>query len=324
MNAKRTERMQQSAYPFCLLLVSSAEKQREIYFESEEALKHWHSEILTAQGFSENRLAQYNSIKTLGEGSFGKVILAEHVHTNVKVAIKVISKKTIKETFEANNTAFEEVEIMEALSDSENVLKIIESFEDDEAIYAVTRFMNAGTLFDYLVKQKTQPLTEEHTKEIIRQVATGLKCMHKKHIVHRDIKLDNILVNKSHGECKFYLADMGSGQRLQSADDTASFLIGTRGYTAPEIVRGKSYGLGVDIFSLGCLMHALLSARLPFWEDDRAKMSKRVVREAFNTEENAHIAGLSAEAKELLSGMLAKKSSDRLTVDQVLSHQWLN
>lgn len=71
-------------------------------------------------------------------------------------------------------------------------------------------------------------------------------------------------------------------------------------------------------------MHALLSARLPFWEEDRKIMNVRVAKEIFYTESNRHIAALSPEAKSLLSGMLEKKPAERLTIDQVLSHKWFN
>lgn len=204
---------------------------------------------------------------------------------------------------------------MEEVADCANVLTLIESFEDAENFYAVTRYMNGGSLFDYITKQPSQPLQEDTAQEIIRQIATGLKGLHEKDIVHRDIKIDNILVNSSNsGEIKFYVADLGSGAKL-AFEDTASFMIGTRGYVAPEILKGDDYSKEVDIFSLGCLMHALLSAKLPFWTESKREQNLRVVKEAFNTESNAHIASLSAEAKNLLASMLAKEPSQRPSVE---------
>ena len=101
-------------------------------------------------------------------------------------------------------------------------------------------------------------------------------------------------------------------------------MIGTRGYLCPEILQAKAYGLKCDIWSLGCLLYALLSARLPFWADERREMNKKVINEAFDTEENASIAALSPAAKDLLCGMLAKNPNERLDIDQVLAHEWLN
>ena len=216
------------AFPYCLVLVASASKQREVFFQTQEAQKHWHNEILSAQGFSNNRIEQYKILKNLGEGSFGRVVLAEHKFTALKVAIKFVSKQTIEKSFTENDEKFQEIEIMEQLSsDDSNVLKLVESFENDEYFVAVTRFMNTGSLFDFIIKQKTQPLSEEQTKEVMRQVATGLRALHKRNIVHRDIKIDNVLVHTVNEQPQFFLADMGSGAMLSSADGPATFRIGT-------------------------------------------------------------------------------------------------
>ena len=74
------------------------------------------------------------------------------------------------------------------------MLSFIESFEDDEAYYVVAKYMPAGDLLNYVCKQPNQPLDEEHTRMIIRQVAQGIKSLHSRLIIHRDIKLENLLM----------------------------------------------------------------------------------------------------------------------------------
>jgi len=98
--------------------------------------------------------------------------------------------------------------------------------------------MAGGDLFNYIVKQPNQPLLEDQTKMIIRQVATGLQALHKRNIIHRDIKVDNMLVASTELETEVRISDLGSAIKLQSADGTSNFQIGTPGYVAPEVLKG--------------------------------------------------------------------------------------
>ena len=88
---------------FCINLISSNSQQRSVYFDCEETMKHWHEEILTAQGFFNKRIDQYEPLGKLGEGSFGVVILSQHKNSQVKVAVKVIQKTKIDKVYKKNN-----------------------------------------------------------------------------------------------------------------------------------------------------------------------------------------------------------------------------
>lgn len=118
------------------------------------------------------------------------------------------------------------------------------------------------------------------------------------------------------------LADFGSAVRLKSATDKATFKIGTPGYIAPEMISNKPYSFSVDIWSIGVIMHLLLTARVPFWEEERSKRNKRVCTEVLDLELDKYSRELSIEAKHLLYGMLTKDAGLRLTIDQVLAHPW--
>ena len=88
---------------FCLAFIISANQLRFIYFDNEETLQYWHTEILRRQGFLDKRIEQYVPISNLGEGSFGLVVLSKHKFSDVKVAVKVIKKSLIEESFMAND-----------------------------------------------------------------------------------------------------------------------------------------------------------------------------------------------------------------------------
>jgi len=180
--------------------------------------------------------------------------------------------------------------------------------------------MQAGDLFKYICKQPDQPLDEDHAKSVLKQLASGLKVLHDKHIVHRDIKIENVLVSSFARNSTFKLADFGSAAQLASANDTVNFQVGTHGYFAPEILKGEDYNCAVDIYSLGAILHVLLSAKLPFWDEDRTEMRKKVKEQALDLNEDPYTASLSESAKDLLHGMLEKDASKRMTVEQILAH----
>ena len=111
------------------------------------------------------------------------------------------------------------------------------------------------------------------------------------------------------------IADLGSAVKLQSADDSTNFMIGTPGYLAPEVMTGKDYSFSADIWSIGALMHALLTAKLPFYSSNRKEMKRRACTEPLDLETEAMLRRLSEPAKDLLNGLLRKDPSERLTVD---------
>lgn len=190
-----------------------------------------------------------------------------------------------------------------------NILELVETFEDSQAYYVVTKYMATGDLFSYICQQKSQPLDEKHTKSIIRQLCVGVKALHDKNIIHRDIKIENILMSNFAKDSTLVLADLGSAVKLASADDTSRFQIGTPGYLAPEVLLGKAYGSSCDIWSIGALMTVLLSANIPFWDDDRKARKNRVCTEPLNLEKDRFMARLSESGKNLVSGMLIKDPS---------------
>ena len=126
----------------------------------------------------------------------------------------------------------------------DNLVKVYETFIDEENYCIVTELLQGGDLFKYVCQQPDQPLTEEHASNVIKQVATGLKQLHDRNIIHRDIKMENIFVtNTSPSTAIFKLGDLGSAHELSDASDKAGFQIGTHGYFAPEILQKKQYGV---------------------------------------------------------------------------------
>ena len=120
------------------------------------------------------------------------------------------------------------------------------------------------------------------------------------------------------------LADLGSAAQLESSDSKTTFQIGTPGYLAPEVLLGQPYSFSCDVWGIGALMTVLLSAKLPFFDEDRKERKRRVCTEPLDLEACEYMANLSQPAKDLVTGMLIKDPEQRLTVEQILAHEWLN
>ena len=124
-------------------------------------------------------------------------------------------------------------------------------------------------------------------------------------------------------EAKVRIADLGSAYKLASPTDTTSFKIGTPGYVAPEILQGLPYSFSCDVWSLGCLLHVLLTATPPFWDDDRKERTRKVCNEPLDLQQNQYMSKLSDACKEFLSLILTKDPAMRPSINQLFQHRWL-
>lgn len=201
-----------------------------------------------------------------------------------------MNKALIERTFAQNGQEFQELEILRECTRTLrlNILEHVETFQDAVNYYVVSKFMPAGDLLNYLMKQPVQPLQESHAQQIIIQVAIGIQSLHERNILHRDIKVENILMSDFSQEAKVRIADLGSAVKLASPADTTCFRFGTPGYVAPEVLLGQPYSFSCDVWSLGCLMHVLLTATPPFWSADGDERMRRVCSEPLDLNGNQY------------------------------------
>ncbi len=200
----------------------------------------------------------------------------------------------------------------------------MEHFEDENVIMLVTNLMVGGDLSCHIGRLEAFPLTEEQARIIFLDVASGIQSLHKRNIVHRDIKIINILMSDRTENATACIADLGSAIKLDSATDTTDFKIGTPGYIAPEILLGKRYSFSCDIWSLGCVLYFLLTGKQPFWDDDSTLRHQRVCYESLDLEDEPETAHLSRSCKDILACMLTKDETMRYNINQVVSHVWIH
>lgn len=279
--------------------------------ERERLIKFIKSYIKKHNELPPTTLEYYKFVKLIGKGAFGKVTLGIHKLTGKYVAIKTIEKSYMKDDF-SKRKVFQEVYLLKKIKHS-NVIRLLEVFESSKHMLMVMEYAGGGDLL-HLIKRKGK-LQESDAKFIFKQIAYGLAHIHCRSVIHRDIKLDNILLDCEKGVkiCDFGVSKIiKKGQIIQEQ-------CGTPAYLAPEIIIDKGYeGFFVDIWSLGVLLFAMLCGTVPFKAQNLEDLHKLILKGEFTFPTE-----LSSEAQTIVRGMIKLNPRDRLTIPQILAHAWL-
>mmetsp|Transcript_25908 Transcript_25908/g.74296 ORF Transcript_25908/g.74296 Transcript_25908/m.74296 type:complete len:548 (-) Transcript_25908:198-1841(-) len=255
----------------------------------------------------------------LGEGGYASVFLARDKQTGAVRAVKCVLKSLVADKQRLQH----EVDIMLAL-DHPNVLRCFETFEDQRFVYLVLELCAGGDLFDYIARSGRVP--EERAAVVMQLVFRSIAHIHTLGICHRDIKPEN-----------FLFRDDGppEGNELKLADFGIAAIVGPRGkaslrtktgtpqYVAPEVLsHAPHYGLECDLWSCGVLMYLLLSHRLPFKGTDEASTLSNVLLAKLSFPAKA-FAGVSQEAKHLMSKLVMRDPQRRCTAEEALHDRWV-
>ena len=254
----------------------------------------------------------YKILKMIGKGSFGKVHQGLHILTGKKVAMKCIDKAYIKEE-KAQKKIIQEVKILRSL-DNPQIIKILEVFENKKYVFIVTEFASSGDLLKYM--RENGLLKEKMTKKIAVQILRGLDYCHNKKILHRDIKLDNILLDN---KMKVKLCDFGVSRFMP--EERIFERCGTPAYIAPEVINGDGYtGYAADIWSQGVLLYALMTGTIPFKAKNIPDLHKIILNNDFTFPSGIF---LSQQFKSLIRLMLLKEPEKRISQNEMWGHDWL-
>jgi cyclin-dependent kinase 7 len=215
--------------------------------------------------------ARYETIKHLGEGQFANVFMAKDLVTGDIVAIKKIKIGNRAEMQDGvNRTALREIKLLQEVH-HDNVITLRDVFGRRTNIQLVFDFME--TDLENLIREKNIILSASHIKNMCLQMLLGLEFLHLHWILHRDLKPNNLLMN---GAGRMKIADFGLARYFGSPNRLYTHQVVTRWYRCPELLYGaRAYGVGVDMWSIGCIIAELL-LRAPFFagESDLDQLCK--------------------------------------------------
>ena len=192
-----------------------------------------------------------------------------------------------------------------------NIVKIFEAFETDDNVYLVMEYVGGGSLHSYLKEKPDRRLEEEDAKRIFKQLMTALHYCHRKSIAHRDIKLENILIDDNNN---VKLIDFGFSTCIPN-DKKIKMFCGTPSYMAPEIVMKEEYaGPPADIWASAVLLYALMNGCFPYRGATDKELYRRIQRGTFVL----HNQSVTDYFVALLEKMLNIVADDRPTADEIL------
>ncbi|GJP40669.1 hypothetical protein CLOM_g324 [Closterium sp. NIES-68] len=300
------------------------------------------------------RLGDYFEMdsRILGTGKFGTVRRCTCRSTGVQYACKSISKATLIEADDIEDVR-REVRLLRQAMGHPGIMRLHAVFEDDRDVHLVTELCDGGDLFDEIARRGR--FSERDAAQVFMQVASAVAFCHSRGVMHRDIKPENILLSSSPllasettsavnpasnsaenlEESQPFLARHRSYHSMKLADfglavpldrgETTTGPAGSPYYMAPEVITGD-YGLPADVWSLGVVLHILLSGSPPFWGPDDQGILDSVVKGRVDLGgECAAWAGarVSAEARGLIRCMLERDPRRRPSASKLLSHPWL-
>ncbi|XP_010252813.1 PREDICTED: CBL-interacting serine/threonine-protein kinase 23-like isoform X2 [Nelumbo nucifera] len=260
-----------------------------------------------------NRVGKYEFGSVLGRGSFGKVYLARDVETGEKRAIKVLNKdRVVKEKM--TDQIKREISIMKLVRHP-NVVHLFEVMASKTKIYFVMEYVTGGELLTKVSKQGK--LREDEARKYFQQLISAVDYCHSKGVYHRDLKLENLLLDE---DCNLKISDFGlSASPQQIREDGLLYTTcGTPNYVAPEVIDDRGYdGAKADLWSCGVVLFVLMAGYLPFDEPSLSNLYNKICKADFTCPY-----WFSSEARMLINRILEPDPEKRISISHVLECSW--
>ncbi|XP_050994419.1 protein kinase C, eta, b [Labeo rohita] len=268
-----------------------------------------HSSVKSAQSSLEDPeeetvkvgLEDFSFLQVLGKGSFGKVMLARLKSDHRVFAVKMLKKDVILQEDDVEATMIEK-RVLTLAHQHPFLTQLYYCFQTAERLFFVMEFVNGGDLMFHI--QKCRRFDEPRARFYAAEVVSALMFLHSKGIIYRDLKLDNILLDRD-GHCK--LADFGMCKEDIRDGRLTSTFCGTPDYIAPEIILEELYGVSVDWWALGVLLYEMLSGHAPFEAETEDELFECILKD-----EIIYSSWLSNEAEDILKGLLTRDPACRL------------
>ncbi|XP_062511172.1 serine/threonine-protein kinase 33-like [Corticium candelabrum] len=271
----------------------------------------------------ESQLERYYTVgQTLGQGSFGIVKKAVQLTSGLSWAVKIINKERAGSA--AMHLLEREVLILKRV-DHPHIVRLEEVFETSKKMFLVMELCDQGELKKVFLEKGH--LTEDETRIVMKKLAEAVAYMHDRDMVHRDLKLENILLSSSQEDDTFNIkiTDFGLSYVKGGTGLDESMMqskCGTPLYMAPEVLENHDYSQGCDVWSMGVLMYILLNG-LGKEQSDESKLYDQI-QQGKLLFEGSNWKDVSSAAKSLIGDMLKVNPVDRLSVKEILDHPWIS
>jgi tRNA A-37 threonylcarbamoyl transferase component Bud32 len=259
------------------------------------------------------KLESYSIIKSLGRGAYAVVKEAYGKSSKKKCAIKIYEKYKVSH-FDKKRAINNEIKLLTEIVHP-NIALLYEAIETPNQVLLIMEYFHGMTLNAYAKSKRFRRLNEAELKKIFRQLLSSVHHCHQRNICHRDLKLDNVLINKE-GIVK--LIDFGFSYKCRE-NELLKVFCGTPAYMSPEIVSKVPYnGKMADMWALGVVLYVLLSGYYPFKASSDSELYCRISKGFYNMPED-----LSVNAKQLISNLLVVDPLKRWTAEQALAHDFM-
>lgn len=280
-------------------------------------------------------IGDYIIVKELGTGSSAKVVLAFNKVTERKVAIKIMKRNGISQDEERTSCkSFQTLEdkkkdevmpgfndlrifrevIISSLVDNPHIVKLLDFLYSSKNFFLIFEYVKGHQLYDVVLKNTRIP--EERARKYFRQIVSAVDYLHKNSIVHRDLKIENIVIDHNDN---VKIIDFGLSNFFDNTSLLQTFC-GSLYFAAPELLMGMQYnGPEVDVWSLGVILYVMLCGKVPF-DDESVKELQSKIKEASLVFD----VNISEDGKDLISKMVVPLIQDRFSLAQVIKSKWIN
>lgn len=252
--------------------------------------------------------------KRIGQGAYAVVRAGINNWTSNKVAIKIYDKTKLQDS-QRRKGVRREIKILERIR-HQNIIELYEAFDTKKQVFLVMENVSGGSLHSLLKSRPNRQLKDSEAKSLFLQVASAVKYCHSKNITHRDIKLENILLDEKRKNVK--LIDFGFSTWIPN-DKKIKMFWGTPSYMAPEIVSKQEFcGPPADIWALGVLLYALLCGKFPFKGKTDEELYSKINNCSLDIPQHVSFA-----ARWLLERMMTVNADHRITASEIWRDSWL-